>query len=77
MEEETLESDDNTLYRSCVARANFLSQDRSDVQYATKELSRKMSNPNHQDMIRLKRLGRYLKGRPRSVIKYDYQNMDE
>ena len=77
MEEETLESDDSTLYRACVARANFLSQDRSDIQYATKELSRKMSNPNHQDMIRLKRLGRYLKGRPRSVIKYDYQNMDE
>ena len=64
---------DATLYRACVARGNFMSQDRSDIQYAVKELSRKMSKPNVGDMAKLKRFGRYLVARPRSIVKLKYQ----
>ena len=34
------------MYRAVTARALYLSQDRSDIQYAVKELSRNMSAPN-------------------------------
>ena len=50
-----------------------MTQDRSDIQFAVKELCRKMSNPDQGDWMKLKRLGRYLKSCPESIIKYDYQ----
>jgi hypothetical protein len=58
---------DASMYRSVVARANYLSQDRSDIRYAVKELSRGMSTPLEGDWNRLKRLGRYLHQHPRLV----------
>ena len=69
--DKTAEKGDETLligreatgYRAAVARCIYLSQDRTDIQYATKELSRKMSNPCVGDIKILKRLGRHLKGR--------------
>ena len=64
-------------YRAIVARANYLSQDRSDIQYATKELSRAMANPTRGDEKRTKRLGRYLKGIPRVLVKYNYQEANK
>ena len=63
-----------TLYRAVVARANYLSQDRSDIRYAVKELSRSMSKPTERDYQRLKRFGRYLKGVPRLVAQYPRQD---
>lgn len=62
-----------TLYRACVARGIYMTQDRSDIQYAVKELSRAMSNPTSQDMSRLRRLGRFLKGKPRVVTELGYR----
>ncbi len=56
-----------TMYRAIVARGNYLSQDRSDIKYAVKELSRGMSQPMDGDLNRLKRLGKYLVGHPRLV----------
>ena len=50
-----------------------MAQDRSDVQYAVKELCRNMSNPSLADWLALKRLARYLIGRNRVVLRYDYQ----
>ena len=60
-------------YPSLVVRPNYLAQDRSDIQFAIKELSRSMANPTTGDMIRLKRLARYLKGSPRLVMNYPWQ----
>ena len=54
-------------YRSVVMRAAYLSQDRPDQTYSTKELAREMQNPTERSMTNLKRLGRYLKRRPRLV----------
>jgi hypothetical protein len=58
-----------SVYRSAVARGNYLSQDRADIRYTVKELCQKMSKPSNVDMARLKRLCRYLAGKPR-VVQY-------
>jgi hypothetical protein len=70
--EEKIDSRRATMYRACVARGNYMSQDRSDVQYAVKELCRSMSDPREEDWEKLKRLGRYLvdKLRVRNLFKY-------
>ena len=63
----------STQYRGLVARANYLAQDRADIGFAVKELCRYMSKPRVCDWEALKRLGRYLLGVPRMVVKFDYQ----
>jgi hypothetical protein len=62
-----------TEYRGLVARANYLSADRLDIKYSVKELSRWMSAPRRKDWRKLIRLGKYLVGRERYIIKFDYQ----
>ena len=52
--------EDVTKYRALAARCNFMGQDRPDVQFAAKESSRRMSNPQWSDMERLMRIGKYL-----------------
>ena len=70
---ELLEGPEIIRYRGLVARANYLAQDRGDIAYATKELSRKMSSPTDVDMKRMVRLGRYLKWRPRVTMWFKKQ----
>ena len=67
-----LDRTEATLYRALAARANFLSQDRPDINFATKELCREFSAPNQKSYLRLKRLVRYLVGLPRLVYRYDF-----
>ena len=55
------------------ARCNYLSLDRPDIQYASKEVCRWMSDPNWSDWLAIKRIARYLKGKPRLVYKYLWQ----
>ena len=59
-DEEDLLPGEATQFRANVARGNFMSQDRSDIQYTVKELSRSMAASKRCDMVRLKRLARYL-----------------
>ena len=56
-----------------MARGNYLAQDRSDIQFAVKELSRKMSSPDEDDWPRVKRFAQYLVHTPRIVVKFNYQ----
>jgi hypothetical protein len=72
--EYVLSPEDATMYRALSARGNFLSQDRADIQYSTKELCREFAVPNRNSFQRLKRLGRYLVGRPRLVHDYKWGN---
>ena len=58
--DEDLDGDRSTKYRAAVARGNYLSQDRSAIQYAVKELSRGMSRPTVEHEEGFKRLARYL-----------------
>ena len=62
--EELLDDTLATLYRSCVGSAIFLGGDRNEIKFSTKKLSQKMAKPTKGAWARLKRLGRYLKGRP-------------
>lgn len=72
-ESQALAPVDATRYRALAARANFLAIDRGDIMYCAKELTRQMSNPKEKDRERLVRLGRYLKGHPRSITWYKFQ----
>ena len=65
--------EDATRYRGLVATCNYLAQDRGDLLYAAKELSRKMADPEQEDWAKLERVGRYLKDRPRVKIWFKYQ----
>ena len=60
-------------YRSLAARANYLAVDRMDIQNAVKEMCKNMTQPTVGDWRKLKRLARYLKGKPRTVSQYKYQ----
>ena len=54
-------------YRSAVARCNYLAQDRFEIAFTTKELSRAMAKPTVSDSKAIIRLCRFLKGVPRLV----------
>ena len=60
-------------YRALAARANYLANDRIDIQYVTKEICRGMSKPLVKHRKMLKRLARYLAGHPRLVSHYEWQ----
>ena len=66
----TLSPEDATNFRALSARANFLSQDRTDIGFSTKELCREFAVPNKNSYNRLKRVARYLAGKPRLVYNY-------
>ncbi len=65
------------MYRSCVARANYLAQYRADIAYAVKEACRDMANPTASSWEKVKRVVRYLKGEPRVVYEYNWQNYED
>ena len=57
-------------HRSVAARLNYLAVDRVDIQFATKELARTMAKPTRGDVLKAKKIGRYLVGVPRLVMTY-------
>ncbi len=60
--EEALMPEEHTLLRSIVGKLIWLLPIRSDIAYATKELSRCLVAPTNMDFAKLKHLGRYLVG---------------
>ena len=62
-----------THFRGLAARSNYLAADRPDCAYAAKEVCRWMSAPTELGLQGLKRLARYLVGRPRLVWHYRWQ----
>ena len=67
-----LDRENATTFRAISARANYVAQDRADGSYSSKELCREFSAPNENSLMKLKRLGRYYRGRPRMVYRYDF-----
>lgn len=61
---------ETALYRSCVMRASFVSQDRADLGEAVKCLAQGMSSPTRAHLQSLKRLGRYLLHRPSVALRF-------
>ena len=66
---EPLEPEIATQYRALTARANYMAQDRAELQFAVKELCRTMSAPTNDSLGKLRRSARYLSGRLRAVSK--------
>ena len=64
---------EHTRFRGLAARANYLSADRPDCQYAAKEVCRSMARPTRLANYALRRLCRYLVGRKRLVFSFPYQ----
>ena len=63
-DDEELSWADSRLFRSVVARANYLAQDRPDIRFSVKELCRCMAKPTLRPWRALKKLCRYVRGRP-------------
>ena len=61
---------DATLYRRLVAKLNYLAMDRPDIRYAASIMRSRASNPKDADMVKLKRAGRFLIGRPIAWTQY-------
>jgi hypothetical protein len=76
MERESVEyklsPEDATTFRALSARANYLSQDRADICFSTKELCREFAIPNRHSQAKLKRVCRYLAGKPRLIHQYNW-----
>ena len=68
---------DATIFRSVVARINFLAQDRGDIQFASKCASSGMANPTEEHWQMLLRLSRYLKDHLRLVQHFRWARADE
>jgi hypothetical protein len=67
---ELLGPEEARKFRGLAARANYLGQDRADLQFAAKEVCRKMSSPKDTDWRKLKRLARYLITYPRVIWRF-------
>ena len=71
-----LRNDMASKFRSIAARINYLAADRPDIMYSAKEACRQMSAPTEGGWRMIKRIGRYLIGRPRAVLKYEWQSRE-
>lgn len=69
MSDTHLDQSSATRYCQLIARCNFIAQDRPDIQHAVKEAAKGMSSPKKSDREKLLRIGQYLSGKPRYVIK--------
>ena len=67
----------DSQFRMLAARCNYLAQDRPDIQYAVKEVCRKMASPDEAAWGQLKRVARYLKGEGRVCYEYSRQQYPE
>ena len=75
---EVLDESETKGFRSLAATLNFMSSDRSAVQYAAKAVCTKMANPTRGSWQRLKKAGRYLKGVQRVTwLMGSWKNDDE
>ena len=61
-------------FRALAARCNYLAADRPDCIYAAKEVFRWMSSPTELGLQNLKRLARYLVGKPGLAWHYRWQS---
>ena len=70
---QALTSGDITKYRALVAQIGYLSQDRPDVKFASIQVCCAMASPSVLDTERVKKIGRYLAGKPRAICLFRWQ----
>ena len=68
--DEPLHGREATAFRAIAARANYLSIDRADIRFATKEACRDMAQPTRGSWMKLKKIARYLVQYPRAEWAY-------
>ena len=73
-EENEVPASECTRYRAIVARCNYLQPDRREIQYAVKLCCRIMPRPMVRSWEMLKRIGKHLKGKPRLIWRYGWQD---
>ena len=73
-EEKEMDVNHAKKFRRAAARLNYLALDRPDIAVAVNRLARCMAKPLVQDELALKRVLRYLKGRPRCQITFRTQD---
>ena len=71
--DEELPPNEASLYRRSAAMGVYMSHDRPDISFAAKEVARGMARPTKKDVIKLKRLIRYLKHSQRKVLNFRWQ----
>ena len=69
-----LKIDEATRYRSACMRLSYLAQDRLDLAETAKHLAQRMSEPRE---FPLKRVARYLVGKPKAALRYRRQKLVE
>ena len=74
---EELGSERATTFRRIAARANYLAADRPDIMYSVKEICRQMAKPTMRGWKQMKRLARYLKTSPRTILEYPWQSLEK
>ena len=68
-----LSREEETAYRMLAARMNYLSQDDPTVQFPSKEVCRRMSNPEERDFQVIKRIARFMQGISAVRWKFEWQ----
>ena len=68
---------ETTLFRRAAARINYIALDRPDLSFASRVAASMMGCPKVGSDIIIKRIIRYLKGRPRVAIRYRFQEPSE
>ena len=66
--------EDATRYRRAAARITYMAQDRADLAFAAKELAKNMARPRKGDEVKVKRVIRYLRAKPRAYVEYPWQD---
>lgn len=69
----SLDPERKSIFRSATMRLAYLAQGRTDIAFASKEIARRMSDPDEDAWNALKRCVRYLIKRPRVVLRYERQ----
>ena len=65
---EKLDAKEHREFRSC----QYMTEQRFDIAFSTKEIMRKAAGPTTASMTKLKRIARYLKGRQRYVLNFPW-----
>ena len=63
-----------TRFRRAVARLSYMAQDRGDLSYAASHLASYMARPRDGDELGVKRVLRYLVGKPRCILLFPFQD---
>ena len=72
VETEKLDPKEHREFRSCSGLCQFLTEQRFDIAFSTKEIMREAAGPTTASKTKLKKVASYLKGRRRCVLNFPW-----